>query len=84
MLDQASKDEIDNAAPAPPLSEDRGMTEHHPGTGLSSPPPAEEPVPLRWSSCLRKVPICPSNVYGDGRHPTEVEKTLSGLGLGKI
>src|SRR6266853_5826844 len=25
---------------------------------------------------MRKVPICPSNVYGDGRHPTEVEKDI--------
>jgi hypothetical protein len=32
---------------------------------------------------LRKVPTHPGNVNGDGRHPTEVEKTLSGLGLGK-
>src|SRR5216683_1238837 len=25
---------------------------------------------------MRKVPTCPSNVYGDGRHPTEVEKDI--------
>ena len=46
MLDQAPKDEIDDAVPAPPLSEDYGVTEHHPRTGSSSPPSAEEPVPL--------------------------------------
>jgi hypothetical protein len=46
VLDQAPKDKIDDAAPAPPLSEDCGVIEYHPGTGLSSPPPAEEPVPL--------------------------------------
>jgi hypothetical protein len=76
VLDQASKDEIDDAAPAPPLSEDCGATEHHPETGPSSPPPAEEPVPLQRSSHLRKVPTHPGNVYGDGRHPTEVERDI--------
>jgi len=76
VLDQAPKDEIDDAVPTPPLSEDRSVTEHHPGTGLSSPPPAEEPVPLRRSSCLKKVPTHPGNVYGDGRHPTEVERDI--------
>jgi len=25
---------------------------------------------------MRKVPTCPGNVYGDGRHPTEVEKDI--------
>jgi len=35
-----------------------------------------EPVPLRRSTQTRKVPTCPSNVYGDGRHPTEVEKDI--------
>ena len=84
MLDQAPKDEINNAVPAPPLSKDHGATDNHPRTGLTSPPPAEEPVPLQWSSQLRKVPTCPSNIYGDGRHYTEVEKDVSGLGLGKI
>ena len=76
MLDQAPKDEIDDAAPAPPLSEDHSATEHHSRTDLSSPPSAKEPVPLRWSLCLRKVPTCPGNVYGDGRHPTEVERDI--------
>jgi hypothetical protein len=62
--------------PAPPLSEDCGATEHHPETGPSSPPPAEEPVPLRRSSRLRKVSTHPGNVYGDGRRPIEVEKDI--------
>jgi hypothetical protein len=76
VLDQAPKDEINNAVPAPPLSKDHGATDNHPRTGLTSPPPAEEPVPLQWSSQLRKVPTCPSNIYGDGRHPTKVEKDI--------
>jgi hypothetical protein len=76
VLDQAPEDEIDNAVPTPPLSEDRSATEYHPGTDSSSSPPAEEPVPLQQSSCLRKVPTCPGNVYGDGRHPTEVERDI--------
>jgi hypothetical protein len=76
VLDQAPKDEIDNAAPTPPLSEDHSATEHYPRTGLSSPPPAEVPVSLQQSSRLRKVPIRPGKVYGDGRHPTEVEKDI--------
>ena len=46
MLNQAPKDEIDDAAPTPLLSKNRGATEHHPGTGSFSPPSAEEPVPL--------------------------------------
>jgi hypothetical protein len=76
VLDQAPKDEIDDAAPTPPLSEDHGVTDNHPRTGPSSPPPAEEPVPLQQSSCLRKVPTHSGNVYGDGRHPIEVEKDI--------
>ena len=50
MLDQAPKDEIDDAVPTPPLSEDCGAADTHPGTSLSSPPHAEEPVPLRRST----------------------------------
>ena len=76
MLDQASEDEIDDAAPTPPINKDHRAADNHPQTGSPSSPPAEEPVPLRWSSHLRKVPICPGNVYGDGRHPTEVEKDI--------
>jgi len=76
VLDQAPEDEIDDAAPAPPIDEDRGAADNCPQTGSPSPPPAEEPVPLRRSSHLRKVPTCPGNVYGDGRHPTEVEKDV--------
>jgi hypothetical protein len=76
VLDQAPKDKIDDVAPAPPIDEDRGAADNHPQTGSPSPPPAEEPVPLRRSSHLRKVPTRPGNVYGDGRHPTEVEKDV--------
>jgi hypothetical protein len=76
VLDQAPEDEIDDAAPAPLIDEGHGATDNRPQTGSPSPPPAEEPVPLRWSLCLRKVPTCPGNVYGDGRHPTEVEKDV--------
>ncbi len=76
VLDQAPKDEIDDTAPAPPISEDCGMQDNHPGTGLSSPPPMLEPVPLRRSTQMRKVPTHPGNVYGDDRHPTEVEKDI--------
>jgi hypothetical protein len=50
VLDQAPKDEIDDAAPTPPLSEDRGAANTHPRTGSSSPPHVEEPVPLRRST----------------------------------
>ncbi len=50
VLDQAPKDEIDNTAPAPPISENRGAQDNHPGTGPSSPPPAPEPVLLRRST----------------------------------
>ena len=77
MLDQAPKDEINNAVPAPPLSKDHGATDNHPRTGPSSPPHAEEPVPLRRSMRTRKVPTCPGNVYRDGRHPTEVERDVA-------
>jgi hypothetical protein len=76
VLDQAPEDEIDNTVPAPPIDEDRGAAENRPQTGSPSPPPAEEPVPLRRSSRLRKVPTRPGNIYGDGRHPTEVEKDV--------
>jgi hypothetical protein len=76
VLDQASKDEIDDAVSTSSLSENHGVTDNHPRTDPSSPPPAEEPIPLQQSSCLRKVPIHPSNVYGDGRHPIEVEKDI--------
>ena len=37
-----------------------------------APPTMPEPVPLRRSAQLRKVPTCPENVYGEGRHPTEI------------
>jgi len=50
VLDQAPKDEIDDAVPTPPLSEDHGAADTHPGTGPSSPPHVEEPVSLRWST----------------------------------
>jgi len=76
VLDQAPKDEIDDAAPTPPLSEDCNAADTHSGTGLSSPPHMEEPVSLRRSTQMRKVPTCPCNIYGDGRHPTEVEKDI--------
>ena len=41
-----------------------------------SPPPASEPVPLRRSAQLRKVPTCPDNAYGERRHPTDIEKGI--------
>jgi hypothetical protein len=41
-----------------------------------SSPPAPEPVPLRRSACLRKVPTCPDNAYGEHRHPTDIEKGI--------
>ena len=50
VLDQAPEDKIDDIVPAPPISEDRGTQDNHPGTGPSSPPPAPEPVPLRRST----------------------------------
>jgi hypothetical protein len=62
--------------PAPPIDEDHGAAEQCPQTGTPSPPPPEEPVPLQCSSRLRKVPTRPGNVYGDGRHPTKVEKDV--------
>ena len=46
VLDQAPKDEIDNAVPAPHIDEDCGAADNCPQTGSPSPPPAEEPVPL--------------------------------------
>jgi hypothetical protein len=76
VLDQAPEDEIDDAAPAPTIDEDRRAADNRPQTGSPSPPPAEEPVPLRRSSRLRKVPTRPGNVYRDSRHPTEVEKDI--------
>ena len=76
MLDQAPEDEIDDITPAPSISEDHGAQDTYPGTGLSSPPPILAPVLLRRSTQLRKVPTHPGNVYGDGRHPTEVEKDI--------
>src|ERR1700761_9330392 len=43
----------------------------------SQPPPsAPEPVPPRRSARLRKIPARPGNVYGDSRHPTEIEKDV--------
>ena len=41
-----------------------------------TPPPAPEPVPLRRSDRLRKIPTRPGNVYGDSRHPTSIEKDV--------
>ena len=41
-----------------------------------SPPQAPEPAPLRRSQRLRKAPTRPGNVYGEGRHPTEIEKDV--------
>ena len=76
MLDQASKDKIDDTAPAPPISEDYSVQDNYPGIGSFSPPSTLEPVLLRRSMRLRKVPTHPGNVYGDGRHPTEVEKDI--------
>ena len=49
MLNQAPKDEIDDTAPAPHISEDCGAQDTHPRTGPSSPPPMSEPVLLRRS-----------------------------------
>jgi hypothetical protein len=43
---------------------------------LPSPPSAPEPVPLRRSAQLRKVPTCPDNAYGECRHPTDIEKGI--------
>jgi hypothetical protein len=37
-------------------------------------PPAPEPVPLRRSAQLRKVPTHPDNAYGECKHPTDIEK----------
>ena len=42
-----------------------------------APPPAPEPVPLRRSARLRKIPTRPGNVYGEGRHPTEIERDVT-------
>src|ERR1700761_6457129 len=39
-------------------------------------PSAPEPVPPRRSARLRKIPARPGNVYGDSRHPTEIEKDV--------
>ncbi len=50
VLNQAPKDKIDNTVPAPPISEDCGAQDNHPGTGPSSSPPVPEPVPLRRSA----------------------------------
>ena len=43
---------------------------------LPSPPPTAEPVPLRRSAQLRKVPTHPDNAYGESRHPTDIEKGI--------
>jgi len=50
VLDQAPEDKIDDIVPAPPISEDHGAQDTHPGTGPSSPPPMLEPVLLRRST----------------------------------
>ena len=47
VLDQAPQDEIDDAAPTPPLSKNCGAADTHSRTGPSSPPHVEEPVPLK-------------------------------------
>jgi hypothetical protein len=39
-------------------------------------PPMLEPVPLRRSARLRKVPTQPNNAYGEHRHPTDIEKGI--------
>ena len=41
-----------------------------------APPPVPEPVPLRRSVRLRKIPTRPGNIYGEGRHPTEIERDV--------
>jgi len=50
VLDQASKDKIDDIAPAPPISENYGVQDNHPEIGPSSPPHTLEPIPLRRSA----------------------------------
>jgi hypothetical protein len=62
--------------PAPLSIEDDGAQDDYPGTGSASPPPILEPVSLRRSTYLRKVPIHPSNIYEDGSYLTEVEKDI--------
>ena len=43
---------------------------------LPSPPPTPEPILLRRSMQLRKVPTHPDNAYGEHRHPTDIEKGI--------
>src|SRR6201996_3091849 len=54
-------------------SDSTGVT---PESGPPAPPPAPEPVPLRRSTRLRNPPTRPGNVYGERRHPTEIEKDV--------
>ena len=51
------------------------VSQRSPSPHSPLPPPAE-PVPLRWSAQLRKVPTRPDNVYGDSRHPTTIESDI--------
>jgi hypothetical protein len=49
--------------------------EEKPPTVLPS-PPTPEPVPLKRSAQLRKVPTHPDDAYGKCRHPTDIEKGI--------
>ena len=59
-------------------SDSTGVT---PESRPTAPLQAPEPVPTRWSEprrseWLKKIPTCPGNVYGECRHPTEIEKDV--------
>jgi len=68
---ERSVPKLDEAPAVPPAVPDEPAHEAAP-----SPPPEPVPVPLRRSGRQRKVPTRPGNVYGDGRHPTEIEKDV--------
>ena len=66
---KVSKVLLPNKAPAVPDPE--------PAPALApAPPPVLEPVPLRRSAQLRKIPTHPGNIHGEGRHPTEIERDI--------
>ena len=58
------------------LPEDTPAPEDEEDAEVAPPPPAPEPVPLRRSEHLRKIPTCPGNVYGEGKHLTQIESDI--------
>src|ERR1700761_6393421 len=61
---------------APESDRTSGAPEKDAPTASQPPPSAPEPVPPHRSVRLRKIPAHSGNVYGESRHPTEIEQDV--------